>query len=195
MKIKEIYYSIQSEGLRTGTANIFVRLSGCNINCEYCDYDHFNGQEITMFSLLKKFKEYPCKNIIWTGGEPTLQLTEMIVRFFKKEGYFQAIETNGSKPIPDGLDFISCSPKVSNMALKMSFRRHIDEYKFPMQLGSNYPHIDDIPRAKAYFISPIFSGEEKRELDDKLFDQCIGMVKQDPRFRLSVKNNKLWCIE
>jgi organic radical activating enzyme len=167
------------------------------MKCNYCDTDFEKSTEITMYAILRQLKEYPCKNIVWTGGEPTIQLTDGIVRFFKKEGYFQSIETNGSKVITEGLDYISVSPKVSNAILSMALSNYgwINEYRFPMKINSPLPCINNIPKAKAYYLSPIFEGDEKRELNDFLFERVVELVKQNPIFRLSIQNHKLWNIK
>jgi len=102
MKINEIFYSIQGEGKWTGLPNIFIRTTGCNLRCKYCDtkYAYFEGEELKIEQILNKIKKYNCKKICITGGEPLLQkeLNELLSNLEKNE-YVVLIETNGSLDI------------------------------------------------------------------------------------------------
>ena len=111
LKVKEIFYSLQGEGGRQGEASIFVRLSGCNRNCDFCDTDFSGGEDLSCEQILLQIRKFPCQWIIWTGGEPTLQLTDECLFFFKQAGYRQAIERNGSNPLSSLLDYTVISPK------------------------------------------------------------------------------------
>ncbi|MDD4192757.1 MAG: 7-carboxy-7-deazaguanine synthase QueE, partial [Mangrovibacterium sp.] len=128
--MNEIFYSLQGEGSRAGTPNVFIRLSKCNLNCWFCDTEFESGAVYSLEQLAGEISQFPCKNIIWTGGEPALQLTEEIVGFFKDHGYYQAVETNGTKPLPANLDFVTCSPKqVTPAQLKRNFPDGVSEIK------------------------------------------------------------------
>ena len=96
LKVNEIFYSLQGEGGRQGEASIFIRLTGCNLACDFCDTDFEDGKEMSLNEILTIIQAYPCRWIIWTGGEPTLQLTDKVLVFFRREGYLQAIESNGT---------------------------------------------------------------------------------------------------
>ena len=93
MLINEIFYSLQGEGVHMGKASIFIRLSRCNLRCSFCDTEFDSGTEMTIEELRDAIAPYPGRRIIWTGGEPTLQLTEETVAYFKALGYHQSIET------------------------------------------------------------------------------------------------------
>ncbi len=113
LKVAEIFYSLQGEGWLAGSSFIFIRLAGCNLKCSFCDTDYTSRQEIDPDDLMKGLK-WPCRRILWTGGEPLLQLTPGIIDAFRSGGFFQALETNGTLPIPAGLDYVSVSPKQLN---------------------------------------------------------------------------------
>jgi len=105
MKINEIFYSIQGEGKWTGKPNIFIRTTGCNLRCKFCDtkYAYTNGKEMTIKEIIKNIQKFPCKKVCITGGEPLLQkedLKELIKNLFKKK-YEIIIETNGSVEIDE----------------------------------------------------------------------------------------------
>lgn len=193
MLINEIFYSLQGEGINAGRAAIFIRFSKCNLRCPYCDTDFEAGTEMSIEELTEAIATFPSRFIIWTGGEPTLQLTEEILAHFRLLGYEQAIETNGTHRPPRGLDYITCSPKPEAMKrLHQSFPNGVSEFRFPIGAeGDLPPAIEELPLAKAYLVSPIFVGDKMGELDQKALDRCIDFVKANPRWRLSMQLHKL----
>jgi len=194
LKVVEIFNSIQGEGANVGKAATFIRLSNCNKNCSYCDTDWDQGTEMTLDEIMAEVQRYTTKMIIWTGGEPTLQLNSKILNEFKD--YYQAIETNGTNPVPYGIDYVSCSPKVATSTLNRNFDS-VDEFRFPVVAGDKVPSIDELPLANNYFLSPIFVGEEKKrlEINKKNLDYCLELIQQDPRWRLSVQLHKLLNVQ
>ena len=99
MKINEIFYSIQGEGRWSGLPNIFIRTSGCNLRCTYCDtkYAYEKGKEMNISEILEKIEKYPCKKICITGGEPLLQKDiNSLIKNLISLNYDISIETNGS---------------------------------------------------------------------------------------------------
>jgi len=91
LKIKEIFYSLQGEGQRAGEASIFIRLAGCNLNCLFCDTDWSGGYKLSILQIEKEINKFPCRWIVWTGGEPTLQLTDEIISYFDFIHFFFCI--------------------------------------------------------------------------------------------------------
>ena len=188
LKVKEIFYSLQGEGGRQGEASIFVRLSGCNLHCDFCDTDFSGGEDMTCEQILSQIQHFPCQWIIWTGGEPTLQLTDECLQFFRQAGYRQAIESNGSNPLSSLLDYMVISPKSpTNNARKINPR--IDELRLPVRENDDIPPIESLPQAKHYFLSPIFS-ENPSETNANI-DYCIQQIMQNPQWRLSLQVHKL----
>jgi 7-carboxy-7-deazaguanine synthase len=120
MRIAEIFHSIQGEGLLAGVPSVFVRTSGCNLRCGWCDtpYASWNpeGTEIPVSEIANKISEWNCNHIVLTGGEPMIvpDLPELAT-VLKKHGKHITIETAGSLP-PNGIpcDLASISPKLSN---------------------------------------------------------------------------------
>jgi organic radical activating enzyme len=142
---------------------------------------------MTLDEVLREIGQYGCKWIIWTGGEPTLQLTDDIVAFFKKAGYLQAIETNGTRKVPAGIDYITCSPK-QNFEKIRELIPEVDELRFPIQKGDPLPDISILPRAKRYLLSPIF--DNNRMIPENVA-YCISLVKDNPVWALSLQTHKL----
>jgi len=190
LKVVEIFYSLQGEGANTGMPAIFIRLSGCNLNCWFCDTKWEKNIEMSIHEIMDNITQYPCKNIIWTGGEPTLQLNDEILSEFS--GYFNCIETNGTNPVPSAIDYISCSPKVPPLKLMKNFE-FVDEIRYPLGKGEILPPIETLPKAKNYFVSPLFVGteNERMEKSQENIDYCVEYIKQNPGWKLSIQLHKL----
>jgi 7-carboxy-7-deazaguanine synthase len=190
LHVNEIFYSLQGEGARKGSANIFVRFAHCNLECGFCDTEFESFQEFSLQRLSEECSHYPCKNIIFTGGEPLLQLTAEVVKDFKSAGYFLAIETNGTITPPTGLDWITVSPKIAEHVLAQKFKRvHVNELKYVRNKSQGIPK----PRIKAdhYYISPEFDGDYSSKEN---IEHCIELVKEYPEWKLSVQEHKLLRI-
>jgi organic radical activating enzyme len=189
--VNEIFYSLQGEGGRTGEPSIFVRLTNCNLSCPFCDTDFHSGREMNLTELLNEIRPFPCQWIIWTGGEPALQLRNEHIRFFKNAGYRQAIETNGTLPLPTGIDYIACSPKGNYEDVGKLIPR-VHEIRIPIRKGEPLPDISTLSAADNYFISPIFDGDT---MNKENIDYCVALVKENSAWRLSLQIHKLIRIE
>lgn len=115
LKISEIFFSSQGEGLRVGEPTIFIRLSGCNLKCDFCDtkYAWNKGKKESMKRILKRIEKFAdlTKWVCITGGEPTLQDISNLVIKLKNSGYLVQIETNGKKFLHLPFDWVTISPK------------------------------------------------------------------------------------
>ena len=114
-RINEIFHSLQGEGYYTGTPAVFVRFSGCNLRCSFCDTQHQTGKLMTTQAIVEAVNQYPhAPLIVLTGGEPSLFIDEAFVAELKqKTGKRVAIETNGTRPLPGNLDWVTLSPKTA----------------------------------------------------------------------------------
>ncbi|MDR0823862.1 MAG: 7-carboxy-7-deazaguanine synthase QueE [Prevotella sp.] len=189
--INEIFYSLQGEGGRGGEASIFIRLTKCNLACSFCDTDFTEGVEMSVDDILSRIKKYPCKWIIWTGGEPTIQLRDEHLAVFRQQGYKQAIETNGTRKVPSLIDYIACSPKQDYESVKGRIPK-ADEIRIPIKEGDSIPDISVFPKADYYFLSPVFDGNK---INLQNVDYCVDMIKKHPQWRLSLQIHKLIHIE
>jgi len=187
LNINEIFYSLQGEGIRAGTPNIFIRLCGCNLNCSFCDTEHNSiNYQLTIFELYQNIIKYNCNNIIWSGGEPTLQLNFGIIEYFKDLGFFQSIETNGTNEMPNNIDFITVSPK---MQIKQPNAK-INELKYIINKDSNIPNDNLI--ADYYFLSPEFKNDK---LNYENLNRCIELIKENQKWRLTIQSHKIWKVQ
>ena len=112
-QVNEIFYSLQGEGVWTGTPMVFVRLSGCNLRCPFCDTDHQEGWPMTARDILEAVRKEggACRRVCLTGGEPLLQVNRELMDTLHDAGYQLHLETNGTRPVPPGIDWVTLSPK------------------------------------------------------------------------------------
>ena len=179
--VNEIFYSLQGEGCWAGTPMVFVRFSGCNLCCPFCDTDFASGTRMSLEEILEAVRDArpDVRRICVTGGEPSLQLDDAFVALFHAAGYRLHVETNGTHPLPEGIDWITCSPKsdfVDNAALALT---RADELKV-VYTGQNVTRWLDFP-ATQHLLQPC-SGLNTEE--------TAAYVCRDPRWRLSLQIHK-----
>ena len=183
MKINEIFYSIQGEGKWTGLPNIFIRTTGCNLRCSFCDttYAYEDGIEIKVDKIVDYVEKYPCKYICITGGEPLLQneINDLIDALLEKD-YKINLETNGSIDIKkvSNKKFLMTSLDIkcpsSNMHKKMIFDNilHLkkdDQLKFVIKDRNDYDYAKKTiekykPNCIVYF-QPVWGSNVKKLLN------------------------------
>lgn len=191
--INEIFYSIQGEGARAGTANVFVRFSKCNLRCCVavdgfdCDTDFDTGTWYTAVELAAEARRVGgnCDWVIFTGGEPALQLDTELINTLGMFGYHFAIETNGTRALPDGIDWVCVSPKPSGQVVLTE----ADEVKHVLSAGMA-PPADEIRTANR-LVSPAFDGDA---IVPGALEWCIDFVRRNPSWRLSVQQHKAWGV-
>lgn len=197
MRVNEIFYSLQGEGARAGEPSLFVRLSGCSMQhaCAEagiaCDTEFESGMDLSRDDLLRLLCELSpdCRWIVWTGGEPTDQLTSEDVDYFEQHGYHQQIETSGVRPAPAGIDWVTVSPKVAEHVLAKHFPDGVDELKYVRHAGQAIP--EPKIRARHYCLSPHSDGFT---INRDNLKAVIALCLAHPRWRLSLQQHKLWQV-
>jgi organic radical activating enzyme len=119
------------------------------------------------------------------GGEPTLQLDSELIAEFKRNGWYISIETNGLRKVPDGIDYIVCSPKTSTIAPD-----NIDELRYVTKVGDAIP--TPCKKAKHYFLSPCFDGEK---VVPENVQYCLKLVAENPKWRFGAQWHKFIGVE
>ena len=177
MKINEIFYSLQGEGKWTGLPNIFIRTTGCNLRCSYCDtkYAYDSGKEMKIEEILKEISKYSCKFICITGGEPLLQdkILNLINTLLEKD-YNICIETNGSinieklsdtKSLMISLDIKCPSSDMheKNFFRNITFLKKKDQLKFVIKNKKDYDYakkiLEDYKPACDVFFQPVWGAD------------------------------------
>lgn len=190
MRINEIFYSIQGEGYHTGTPAVFVRLSGCNLKCPFCDTDFRQFVEKTeeeIVDTICKFSD-KCTLVVITGGEPTIQDCTSLIDMLHKNGYKVAMESNGTHQPPHNIDWLTISPKQPFVGVTgKPVVKQADEVKVVFD-GINV--ISDYGiSAQQYYIQPCDTGNE--EQNKKIVEMCVEYIKNNPKWRLSLQTQKI----
>jgi len=204
--VKEIYYTLQGEGYHTGRPAVFCRFAGCNLwsglekdrataICTFCDTDFHgtdgeNGGKYTAEQLSNKLLElWPDLKepvyVVFTGGEPGLQMDDELINVLKSNGIILAIETNGTIKLPEGIDWVCVSPKADTEILQTSGN----------ELKLVHPQIDVDPKSfehlsfEHFYLQPLHD-----EFIDKNSKLCLNYCRSNPKWKLSIQTHKILGI-
>ena len=206
--VKEMFYTLQGEGNHAGRPAVFCRFSGCNLwtgreqdrataICRFCDTDFVgtNGEGGGKFATAEQLAErinslwpasYPqSKYVVFTGGEPLLQLDAVLIDAMHQQGFEIAIETNGTLPVPEGVDWICVSPKMGS---ELVVRRGNEIKVVIPQDGQDmalYASLD----FEHYFVQAMDGPDQKDNIR-----LAIEFCKQHPQWKLSLQTHKLLQI-
>jgi 7-carboxy-7-deazaguanine synthase len=208
-KIKEMFYTLQGEGNHSGRPAVFCRFTGCNLwnglesgraeaVCKFCDTDFVgtdgqNGGVYTAEQAAQKAVDlWPGeaqaqhRYVVFTGGEPALQLDEAMVEAFKKRGFTTAVESNGTLPLPANLDWVCISPKSS---AKMVIQKG-------HELKLVYPQLDALPEqyqdlAFDHFYLQPMDGPDLHQNTQATLQYCLA----HPQWKLSLQTHKWLGID
>lgn len=198
-RIVEIFETLQGEGFNTGMPSVFIRFGKCNLACPWCDTDYNRFGTMTLEDILAKVRTFSARNVIITGGEPTIQPhLERLLDCLKAEGHFLAIETNGLKPVPPQIDYIATSPK--RLYQRAYVKRHI---KFAHEVRivvdgdvrDFCAQIEDSIRADRYYLSPCEVDGRMNMLETITQLGQLNQRPGRPRWQLSIQTHKLAGIE
>ena len=194
-RINEIFYSLQGEGFWTGTPMVFLRFSGCNLRCPFCDTDHSGYREMSAAEIVDAVVRAggDCRRVCVTGGEPSLQLDNALVEALHGAGFRIHVETNGTRSLPEGVDWVTLSPKSDVKGLKGDgtvVLKRADEVKVVYEDGveekwAAYP-------AEWHFLQPCDTGNEAK--NKAVLAETIDHIKRHPCWRLSLQTHKLMNI-
>ena len=192
MKVNEIFYSLQGEGYYSGTAATFIRLSGCNLKCPFCDTKHDNGVQMSEDEIIEIVQVNPADLVVITGGEPTLQLTSTLIDKLHSIKKYVAIETNGTRPILQNVDWITVSPKQEFVGKSGLVNIHnANEVKVVYDGIHKISCFDII--ADYYYIQPCDTGNQKTNRD--IVKQCVEFIKKNPKWKLSLQTQKILNVQ
>jgi 7-carboxy-7-deazaguanine synthase len=206
--IKEIFYTLQGEGAHAGRPAVFCRFSGCNLwtgresdrasaVCTFCDTDFVgtDGERGGKFAdsaalaaeidILWPQSHAASKYVVFTGGEPLLQLDAALIAAMHRVGFQIAIETNGTLPVPPGVDWICVSPKMgSKLVVEKGNEVKVVIPQAKQDLHA-YEHLD----FEHFFVQPMDGplGEHNTRL-------AIETCKRNPKWKLSLQTHKLLQI-
>lgn len=201
MIVKELFYSIQGEGFNAGRPAVFCRFSGCNLwsgeesrkaasACPFCDTDFVGGERYTeeelFAAIMKLMPEGTRPIVVFTGGEPLLQLTGSLINKIKATGANVKVETNGTQPlVTAGPYWVTVSPKnLSTLTVKRG-----NEMKLLYPLPTIKPEDVGSMDFDYFYLQPIH-GPDYRENLGGAIDYCLA----NPKWRLSTQQHKVWGV-
>ena len=207
-KIKEIYYTIQGEGFHTGRPAVFCRFSGCNLwsgkeehrekaICKFCDTDFWgtdgkNGGTYELEQLVIKIQDlYPILTpskpfVVFTGGEPALQLDSLLIELLHHHNFEIAVETNGTLPLPDAIDWVCVSPKANTEIML----RKGKELKLVYPQLENQPNMFKDFDFEHFYLQPL---DDSNRLEHTRM--CIDYCMNNPQWKLSLQTHKILGID
>lgn len=207
--VKEIFYTLQGEGAQAGRPAIFCRFAGCNLwsglekdrataQCSFCDTDFVgtNGQNGGKFKTANALADaiaalYPDSAsradayVVFTGGEPLLQLDTALLTAIKAHGFETAVETNGTIAAPEGLDWICVSPKPNSDLVQT--RGH--ELKFVYPQAAFSPETFAALDFEHFFLQPMDVSDPEEGLHN--VHATVSYCLQNPQWRLSLQTHKI----
>lgn len=193
MKIYEIFKSIQGETSYAGIAFLFIRTSGCNLRCEWCDttYAYDEGEEYSIDEIIKLAEKYDCRNVLITGGEPLLQgETPLLAESLVKKGYRVLVETNGSIDIsglhPEVIKILDIKCPGSGMTGNILWDNlkslsPADEVKFIVSDYNDYAwakaviESHNLPDICTVLIAPVFSRLDPKKLAEWIINDNLNV--------------------
>ena len=210
--VKEIFYTLQGEGAQSGRPAIFCRFSKCNLwngresdrensICKFCDTDFVGtdgqnggkyGEQELITTILSLWPTDAKSNVflVCTGGEPALQLNQQLLDAFHAAGFEVAIETNGTLPLPRGLDWVCVSPKGSSEVVI----QECDELKLAFPQIDNSPEDFTYIKANYRYLTPIAPPKindvlvPSHESNTRLvIEYCLT----NPEWRLNLQTHKV----
>ena len=201
--VKEMYYTLQGEGAQSGRAAVFCRFAGCNLwsgreedrstaICQFCDTDfrgtdgpgggRFAAAELAArVAALWPAGQAGRPYVVCTGGEPLLQLDEPLIEAFHAHGFEVAVETNGTRPAPAGIDWICMSPKAGTEIVLHKGQ----ELKLVFPQPGAAPELFADYDYEHFFLQPM-DGPQR----DRNTQLCIEYCLAHPQWRLSVQTHK-----
>lgn len=188
--INEIFYSLQGEGFYTGTPSVFIRFSGCNLSCPFCDTDHRAARRMTAADILDAIAPYPARHVVLTGGEPSLYVDEALLESLHAAGKYIAMETNGTRPLPSGIDWVTLSPKDHLVPDAHAILPQCDELKVVFRDAATMPSYGHI-LAGHRFLQPCDTGDASAS---RIVREAIAYCLAHPEWRLSLQTHKLLNI-
>lgn len=193
IRVNEIFHSLQGEGYNSGMAAVFLRLSGCNLDCPFCDTNHSDGILMTEEEAADATTQWATPLVVVTGGEPAMQLNKALVDALHQRGKRIAVETNGTLPLPDGVDWVTLSPKDLFLGEKarpvLTTANELKVLFDGVHLPPDYSHI---AIRHGRFLQPCDTGNPT--LNQSITDATVEYIKNHSQWRLSLQIHKILNI-
>lgn len=185
-RINDMFWSVQGEGFYLGRSALFIRLPGCNLACPWCDTKHNEERPVTITDIQHMARSQSSKLAVITGGEPLLNMTILgIIDVLKREGFYIACETNGTRPPVEGLNWITCSPKrEANYEVNSELAERVNEYKFIVDEDFDFENVRKIGPRHVCWLVPEWNTQ------DKAIPRILEFIKTHPQWQLGCQAHK-----
>lgn len=195
LPIMEHFYTIQGEGGNTGKPAYFIRIGGCDVGCHWCDVKESWNAELhplkPISEILPFLTDCPTKDVVITGGEPSMYNLDLLCQSLKKRGYNTFIETSGAYELTGEWDWICFSPKKTAPA-KESIFKTAHELKVIIHNENDFlwaeKHAEKINPKCRLFLQPEWSNM------DKMLNKTIDYVMNNPKWNISLQTHKFMHI-
>ena len=202
LKINEIFSSVQGEGLRQGEPTIFIRLTGCNLRCDFCDTANAweQGQEKTVTQIIdvvtKLRKNFKAEWICLTGGEPLLQDISDLVKGLKNEHFKIQVETNATRFQSLPFDWVTVSPKPENYFFRAEFKNIANEVKLVVSKELDYKIVAkfrrDFPEETPVLLQPQSNKKWSMNQGSSILKKSLSTGLKN--IKLSIQLHKIYGI-
>lgn len=197
LRVIEIFSSIQGEGALMGMPSTFVRFSGCNLRCPWCDtgYSWEDPKKATQMTIGEIVSKCDCDTVILTGGEPCLNKLDDLIDALHEAGKFVAIETNGTQPTPLNADWVTCSPKPQSDYL-IHGDCHFNELKYVVDNNFDLACVppEKLKTCGEVWLQPCDFGDDK-EASQKSVERCLNLVMGNKCLRMGIQMHKIFGLE
>lgn len=199
--VNEVFYTLQGEGFHSGKAAVFCRFSRCNLwtgreedrfsaICQFCDTDFLHGEKYTLDELVDLIDcmwlgDESDKFVVFTGGEPLLQLDEKLIWQLRDLGFYVAVETNGTCPVPDGINWLCVSPKAGTQLRA----QYSDELKLVFPQPALMPQQLASYQCDHRWLSPMDGPDLEQNIKS-----AVDYVLANTSWRVNIQSHKVWGI-
>lgn len=187
-RINEIFVTLQGEGHFTGTPSLFIRFSGCNLKCPFCDTQHSSYREMSADEIIAQACQTSVSHVVLTGGEPSLQVDEVLLSALHNAKKFIAIETNGTTPLLPGIDWVTLSPKKEWSSRPLALTQ-CDELKVVFTGMKQDLHAYDSISCHLRYLQPCDVHDEVQ--NRRILREAVSYCLEHPQWRLSLQTHKL----
>ncbi len=190
LNLVDVFHTFQGEGFHAGRRALFIRMPFCNLKCSWCDTEFNKFKTWTSQTFLDFASSEPCRFAVVTGGEPMMnKQTPSVINLLKDLNYEIACETNGTFPIVDGIDFVTCSPKRDSSPsyfVHPEALANIAEFKYVVDKDFDFSILSrhDLSDGRRYSLSPEFNSMKENLVLIQNF------IKENPNWKISLQTHK-----
>lgn len=194
--VMEIFSSIQGEGAMMGMPVTFVRFAGCNLQCPWCDTkESWSTENVKQMSIPEILDQCAMASVVLTGGEPCIQKLEPLVKSLQVINKFVCLETNGTLPTPEGIDWVVASPKPPEY--QIHGQCFFNELKYVVDDNFGLDCIPDEQKKACgtVWLQPCDYGKGQEEKSQRSLQRCIDLTLSTGYLRTGIQLHKILNVK